>query len=298
MKKRTLLMLPLFWALLLGGCKQGDISQSSVSGGDTTSQGGDTTSQGGDTTSQGGSETTGNAFVDMGFTAHQGWPTALVANFLSRNAITDSVPELPSVGEVYYATSKEPDSYDYFALAIPGSDRAAEYVNKLNAAGYTTKQIEKAYAGVSRNEMIGATIGYVKNYPDVPNCLYIYLTPNDAESFGLHKLEKTNGWPTTVINQYLERSGVTDPLPALPEVTSSYYASIITEGKETLMVFVPGGDRTGEYGGILTRNRFNAYGELYFNEPMTITLILTHFADSDFALIEGTMIMIMASAAE
>ncbi|OQC10626.1 MAG: hypothetical protein BWX74_00546 [Tenericutes bacterium ADurb.Bin087] len=302
MKKRKLFILPLFFALLLTGCDKGGESQTSQGGGGgTTSQtggGGDTSSQGGTSTSQGGesSEAT-HSLEDMGFTQHQGWPTSLIADFLSRNSITDPVPALGSVGKTYYAMGEEGSEYDYFALVIPGADRASEYKNKVNGEGYTIKQIEKAYAGVSRSETIGITFGYVKSNTKVPDSLYIYLTPNTPGSFGLHKLEKATGWPNAAINQYLAGQGVTDTLPALTNVSTSYHGVISDQGENSMAVFVPGGDRVEEYGAILLSEGFSTYMDIYFNQVGTIMVMGIYLAPDDFAIIEGTMFVIMASPA-
>lgn len=292
-KTKALLILPVFLGLLLAGCG-GDSSQTS-GGGDTTSQGGG----GGGTTSQGGGSGSGdvnNFWQDNDYTEHQGWPTAIVSAFLSRNSITDGVPELPDVGKVFYATSDNPDFYDFVALAIPGRDRLNEYVNKLNGANYKTKQIEKAYTGVSKSEKLGITLGYLKNYAGAPDSLYIYIVPNTPDTFGLHNFEKTTGWPGAIVNQYLTGAGVAETLPALPNVATSYYAVKETSEGDFLMIFIPGDDRSVEYGDILVAAAYTSYGDMFMNDEMTIAVMLQALDVADFSLIEGMMIMVMASA--
>jgi hypothetical protein len=44
--------------------------------------------------------------------------------------------------------------------------------------------------------------------------------------------EEVRGWPTEVITSYLRRVGVAETLPALPNVTKSYYASMMSDGEK------------------------------------------------------------------
>ena len=85
---------------LLYTSDKGGESQTSQGGGGTTSQtGGGTTSQGGETSSS------TDFFVDNGYTKTKGWPTALIGEFLSRNGITDTIPELSNVNTCLLYTS-------------------------------------------------------------------------------------------------------------------------------------------------------------------------------------------------